>query len=287
MRSYRNVKEIEMTARKPTITGIIGGVLFIVYSILRTVLVNDISALSIQTWLYILSFVIIGIGLLTGLNIISVIGTGLTAVVILIWAISDIMNGWGTWQGRLSDISIGVAAVLLMILLLTHMSGSPGSFGQSLDKMWFLPGLVFVIGYLPILFANIDFYFSADGAKFILNILIQWSATFLAGHGVCNRAAVAAAPAAMGTPYAPAYMPQQQAMPPYGVSPVQMPQHPSSSMPQQAPVRMPQQIAPAAQTQSGQIDAGVFEILRKYKTLLDEGVLTQEEFEAKKRSLLG
>ncbi|MBE6019190.1 MAG: SHOCT domain-containing protein [Clostridiales bacterium] len=153
--------------------------------------------------------------------------------------------------------------------------------------MWFLPGLVFVIGYLPILFANIDFYFSADGAKFILNILIQWSATFLAGHGVCNRAAVAAAPAAMGTPYAPAYMPQQQAMPPYGVSPVQMPQHPSSSMPQQAPVRMPQQIAPAAQTQSGQIDAGVFEILRKYKTLLDEGVLTQEEFEAKKRSLLG
>jgi len=34
-------------------------------------------------------------------------------------------------------------------------------------------------------------------------------------------------------------------------------------------------------------DRSPFDVIRKYKELLDEGIITQEEFDAKKKQLLG
>ena len=44
--------------------------------------------------------------------------------------------------------------------------------------------------------------------------------------------------------------------------------------------------APAAQAGRGG-EPDVSEILRRFKGLLDDGIITQEEFEAKKKQLLG
>ena len=92
-----------------------------------------------------------------------------------------------------------------------------------------------------------------------------------------KQARYAAQQAAAGAQAAPQAAPQP------------VPQAPQAA-PQPAPVpqeTVPQAVAPAAPPAGVGAQAEVIEMLKQFKELLDAGILTQEEFDAKKKQLLG
>ena len=61
----------------------------------------------------------------------------------------------------------------------------------------------------------------------------------------------------------------------------------NASMPAQGAVAQPTQTAPLSDAPAGQTLDEQVETLKKYKELLDAGIITQEEFDAKKRQVMG
>ena len=86
---------------------------------------------------------------------------------------------------------------------------------------------------------------------------------------------------------APAQQPQQTASQPYPQQPQQTASQPYPQQPQQqtAPQPYPQQPQTAAPEEAETVS--VAEEIRKLASLRDEGILTEEEYTAKKHQLLG
>ena len=171
-----------------------------------------------------------------------------------------------------------------LILLLLALGCLPGA-GERLKRwgrrLWLLPALLAVLGYYAIPYvirlfyrqimdifgispyADVNGIYALSGVGWLLAGL--WMAF---PEGLVQRAAPPAAPKQpMAAPSA------QRPAPPPPVRPAAPPCPPlrQGTVPQQGAAQGVDQV----------------EELRRYKALLDEGVITQEEFEAKKKQLLG
>ena len=70
-------------------------------------------------------------------------------------------------------------------------------------------------------------------------------------------------------------------------TPQATPQTPQAAPPTEPPQAAPQAAAPAAPPAGVGLSAETVEALKQFKELLDAGILTQEEFDGKKKQLLG
>lgn len=229
---------------------LIAAILLFAYSALRLIWISGFS--NIRALLWIVALIAVGVGLLIGQHIVSVIGLGVGGLLELIWALQNATSSYPYWQGVIYDLANCVALLMLMAMLLPDISSSmKNSFGD-LKKLWFLPGAISTVGFLIYIFEDASFYFS-NGFKYLFCDLLLIAGLFLAGYSICNdespaltpAAGMAAAPAA-GTP-ATAVQPQQQ---------------------------------------KGFTEDKIV-ALRKLKDLLDDGVINEEDFKEQKKKLLG
>ena len=243
-------------------TAKIGAILLFATAALRImfILSNEYSNLSGMSWIYYLGTVALGVGLLMNNYLVSIISSAICAFTEVYWVFQEIKDE-DIWQGILYEFSYLIAFVLLIVLMLPYLSNS---MSKEVHKLWYLPGAILVVGYMPLLFYNIKYSYNylTESFKYVFVTLLFITGLFLIGHGICDPSAASSASIGQSIQ----------------VSSVQSPT--SSPLPTTT-------ISQTASAVQDSFSSNTFEMLRKYKELLDGGVLTQEEFDKKKKELLG
>ena len=156
-------------------------------------------------------------------------------------------------------LASGIAALVFVIMML------PGVDKEGWKKLWFLPGVLFVI----VLFAMFFQYTVYKSYSFIILFELIFTAA-----GLFTIFLYLAGEEAQGVPKAnPAFNPAGAA--PVRKSPVNT-----------APAREAGP-APAADSGVSLVSADAVDRIKYMKELYDEGILTKEEFDQKKKELLG
>lgn len=189
-----------------------------------------------------------------------------------------------------------------IILLIGVMSSKFRILSKHSNKIWFIPGAVYAAFYaIPYCFnlfqlisSNLSFYFSIGfSSTTILKVI--FSRIFDILHVLILIPAFLFLVKWSSDPYKKIPVPQE-AIPTYDFpQPVGVPQQntyppvQSTYAPPQAPTWQPPLYPPIMPLQNDPIhktDLEKIELLKKYKELLDAGIITQEEFEKKKKELL-
>lgn len=246
--------------QKSISTAKIGAILLFAVAALRIIFVlNNNNSLSGMSWLYYLGTIAIGVGLLMNKYLVGIISSAICALLEVCWIFQEIKYE-DIWQGIVYEFSYLIAFVLLIVIMLPNVSNS---MSREVHKLWFLPGAVIALGYIPVLLYNIKYSYNylTDSFKYVFVTLLFIAGVFLIGHGICNPPASS-----------------ESAGQNIQGSPVQSPA--SSHL---STTTVSQTVSAAQESFS----SDNFVMLRKYKELLDAGVFTQEEFDEKKKELLG
>ena len=247
-------------------TGMIGAIMLLLVAAFR--LINILSTgFSGKHFLYYLGVAAIGVGLLMGNYLVSIIGAGVSALFEFLWLIMDLRDS-AQFVWIWSELTFLAALIFLIVLMLPYItSGLPV---EDLRKLWFLPGVLAAIGYLPSFFYSVTSYYHyfSENFKYVFFTLLYIAGIFFVGHAVCNQPTVNAISAGGFAPGNSA-----QVTPTVSIDPTESatPADPIASA------------APAAPT----VTSGSMAMLRKYKELLDAGILTQEEFDERKQKIIG
>ena len=242
--------------QKSISTAKIGAILLFAAAALRIMFIysnnNSPSGLS---WVYYLSTVALGVGMLMNNYMVGIISSAICALLEVYWIFQEIKYE-DIWQGIVYELSYLIAFVLLIVLMLPYLSNS---MSRDVHKLWFLPGAILAVGYLPVLFYNIKYSYNylTESFKYVFVTILFIAGVFLIGHGTCNPSASVGSTGETSQ-----------------VSPA------PSSMQTTA-------LSPTVSDVQESFASDNFGKLRKYKELLDAGVFTQEEFEEKKKELLG
>ena len=233
-----------MNKNKYDLAAIIGAVLLFVWAVCE--LISSITsgypnALNV---LYYLAVIAIGVGLLMRQTVVTLSGLGVVGIITLYRTVST--DGW---QWALSNFLRLVAFVMLILVLAFRLAKTNSLLTEKLKKLWFLPGILFTVGYIPILTFWINYEYYEYSIKFILLDLLFCVCMFFVGYVVCM---MPEAPVVAAAPIAPQAPPEPQ--------------------------------APAA---PAQLTQDTITALRQYKELLDCGIISQEEFDERKRDMLG
>lgn len=242
-------------------TALIGAILLFVAAALRIMFIlSNNSSMNAMSWIYYLCTVAIGVGLLMKNYLVSIISSAICALLEVYWIFQEIKYE-DIWQGIVYELSYLIAFVLLIVIMLPCLSNS---MSRDVHKLWFLPGAILAVGYLPVLSYNIKYSYNylTESFKYVFVTLLFIAGVFLIGHGICNQAVASVGPTGQTSQVSPA---QTLA---------------SSSMQITA-------LSPTVSDVQESFSSANFGKLRKYKELLDAGVFTQEEFEEKKKELLG
>ena len=248
-------------------TALIGAIFLFAAGVLNVVFIyNNYSSMNAMECIYYLGTVAIGVGLLINNYLVSIISSAICALLKVYWVFHEIK--FELWRSVVYELSYFIAFVLLIVLMLPYLSDS---MSKDVHKLWFLPGVILAVGYLPVLSYSISYSikYSYNNLtesfsfkfEFVVEILFI-AGVFFIGHGICNQ------PAASGG----------------------LVGQTSQVSPAQALVSSPMQATALSPSVSGvqeSFSSDNFGKLRKYKELLDAGIFTQEEFEEKKKELLG
>ena len=294
-----------MTKNNAKTYGILTGVAALLYVLFRVI--HEIRLLEYATawtWFYAIGY-IIGFSLIAVAGFLDHRGVIAPAGFLTLALVNLVPLLLGSTFPRLLAFVAYLTAVFLTLVLLTELIPSAK---QICRKLWFIP-LILMLGSSVsefIYFVSINDFGYVSPVQYViwfLRDMLSSDLLFLltllfAGLWAAQAAAPekkAAYPAYGAVPGAPSYghpapscgqqMPQYgqsvqqqyaQQAPQYG-QPVQ--QQYTQPMPQYAQ-SAPQQAAPVSQ-------ADMAEQIRKYKELLDEGAITQAEFDELKRRILG
>lgn len=242
--------------QKSISTAKIGAILLFAAAALRIVFIlSNNNSLNGLSWVYYLSTVALGVGMLMNNYMVGIISSAICALLEVYWIFQEIKYE-DIWQGIVYELSYLIAFVLLIVLMLPYLSNS---MSRDVHKLWFLPGAILAVGYLPVLFYNIKYSYNylTESFKYVFVTILFIAGVFLIGHGICNPSASIGSTGQTSQ-----------------VSPA------PSSMQTTA-------LSPTVSDVQESFSSDNFGKLRKYKELLDAGVFTQEEFEEKKKELLG
>ena len=161
-----------------------GAILFIFGAVaLRLPFMNDYSNIRGLVWN--LSLIVIGVGILAGRHIISAVGAGVAGVLGLIWT-AEYLRDNEYWHDIFHEGMEAIAFLLLMCLLISTSKGFKNPFLSLIEKYWFLPGLLDLVGWMPV-FIKFSSDFTENPRYFINNILRILS-FFLVGIGLSTSA---------------------------------------------------------------------------------------------------
>ena len=236
----------------------IGAILLFAAAALRIIFnLSNNSSISGLSWLYYLGTIAIGVGLLKNNYLISTISSAICALSEVFWFFQAIKYK-DVWQGILYELSYLIAFIILIVLILPYLSSS---MSKEVHKLWFLPGAVLTVGYLPLLLYSTNNYYNylSNSFKYVFVTLLFIAGMFFVGHGICN--------------------PSTNISGSVGHSAQTSSTLTSSSAPTAT-------ATPIATEAKESISSDMFIMLRKYKELLDAGIITQEEFDEKKKALL-
>lgn len=261
-------------------TSLIGAILLIASSVLHVYFAyHEEFGMNIPNWIYYIGLVVLSVGVLIDNYLVGTIGVGTCVLFELYWMYYVTHYG-APWQTMLAELVSFIALLFLLVLMLPFVANS---MSPGVLKLWFMPGTLFVLGNLPLLFAQISeggFYISRFYISYayqnLFYLMLFIPGIFLICYGLYTKSASMPLAVRQAAPQMrPAQAPVQPAVNPVPPAPA-----PAPAQPAPAPAQ------PTANTAVG-LSSGNIELLRKYKELLDEGILTQEEFDAKKKVLLG
>lgn len=269
-----------------TVCQIVSGVLFLLLA-LGYIVHSALGSFTIMTVVFIAVFLIVAVGIFMergsfpGL-LLPVIGFLFHALRYGMRMIQFLPQGQRLWVGA---SFMFMAAFLLMALLLLSYFFNKGA--DRLSKVWFLPALLTVFGLIILQYRSLV---AADSLSFAF-----WDYLFpiVSAAGLLLLGMTASEPYFLETPEEPAPAPVRRTPAPAAApAPARKPS--PAAAPTPAPVR---KTAPSAAPASvrktapsaapAELSPAAMEDLKLYKELLELGVITQAEFEAKRASLAG
>ena len=301
-----------MTANKYANKNKPAGILLIVYGavmILIRLFATDVGGLLVFL-LGSLGMIVFGVTLLTGRrDMIPVAGAGVLALAELIAQIIQLVEAYEISALALLMTILWLGAFVALVLV---MAGSLLPQLERLRKpaksLWFLPALLLGLNELInviVLLVTVFQYNLRGAGSYIIGTLIgyaiattMWllSLIFSCQWAVLGEETKAALPQYQSyqqPQYQSYQQPQYQSYQQPQYQSYQQSQYQSYQQPQYQSYQQSQQYQDyqqPGQYQSYQPSAGgqdAAETLRRYKGLLDDGIISQEEYEAKKRQLLG
>ena len=220
--------------------------MLIVYALVRMTILHNTA------WVFNITVLGIGVGLLTGIDLITAIFLTANALVSFVWMINDIQQ-YANFDSTFDDALTGIAFAMLAVIAFIHAFRPPESPKSEIDKLWYMPGIIAAVGYVPFFVNHFSIYFgSAAGMGYLLLILLLYVGTFFAGRAICRQPAAAGktagkAPAAATYQQTAAYTAPQSAYAMPSAKPLTATQPIPAVQPNVAPVRPAMPAAPASQ----------------------------------------
>ncbi len=313
--------------KKARALAIVSGILFLAYDIVSNlhffeyIKYYDTFSLVTNIGLYIIPILALAIMLIVGK---MHFGLLVTPIMVIICYLASIIRyieylDYGYYDVFVSCIVCMIPWIFMIIVVAISNSSKKTGRNSSLCVLSYIP-VVTCLGGCITLRLLYRYGWNANTAMFIVDLTLYASAFLLMGiwthinGGMRNydmpyQQYGQNPQPGMGQPYypnqgvaSPSY--QQPYAQPYGQPQYGQPQYapapqPQYGQPQYAPASQPQygqpQYAPAPQPQYGQQEdpqpvfgaAGEADMLKTYKELLDNGTITQEDFDQKKKQILG
>ena len=271
---------------------------------------GSLGSMPVSTILSILLTVILGILLMLDLRSFA---TAIPAAIFAILQLVSLIRGGGGEGVHIVLYILYVLGWFLLTVVLLAAEPRLESLRSGVKKIFFLPAILigaYVLDMLIVLIGDLLDYWSylsfAEKMSIFMSILpvvLLTVGALLAGKWAVEEREKPLARAGQA-PQQPQYQAYQQ--PQY--QGYQQPQYQNYQQPQPQPYQQPQYQAPQQpqyqsyqqtqyqnyqqpQQQNPQPNPGQpqdpTEVLRRFKGLLDDGIITQEEFDAKKKQLLG
>jgi len=172
-----------MIMKKPKlpVTLLIAAILLFIYSALDLFVREDFSYVLGVLWN--VSYIIVGIGLLTRIFAISAVGFAVDVIVSIIWVVQDLGDNY-FWPGIVYDLCGAVVPIIVIVMMIPLMSKNSAGIRKDVDGLWVIPGTVALFGSFAYWAQAIPYYLGQGNIRIVSREVIWLACWFLIGYGI-------------------------------------------------------------------------------------------------------